>query len=826
MIAGGQPPLAPGHLRFYDAAVPALGAGDYVINAAQHVHPTEGIDESHAVSQAFSIAGPRFSLPPEDVFSVFPPPGAGGNFDEFFPQVVFTERHLPWERNVFPGITPQPPWLALLVFSADPAFADGQAELLKPEAPGTPDAARAVTVTEDRLVARHSGDGIAWPKLAAEWYEGDLEATPVRVIDITPNAFRTLLPAPAMLRYLAHVRQVNSSSKDETVLGIAGHGWYSAVAAGRLPAGRSIVHLVSLEGLADYLTDPEKALKDAAGNDAQRVRLVSLLGWTFTCLPDPGVTFAAIARGLVRDAGGPRRTAFTLSLAHQPDPAKPAQQVAASAIARGYVPLQYDARGGEQTFALYRGPFTPVPVASFTRTTQIAPGQADAGWRPFGTASAALVYDAGHGIYDVSYAVAWETGRALALADAAFSQELLDWERDGHALVDLLLERDQQLGGLDAASEQELLALIQPYALTDPFITHLLTELGPQLVPPPSSAQHPDSTQPSDGPQPQDGASPRSAARLPAYRARPAVPATGESIDGLLSQPAVQQVVRTLGGQELDDIADWLARRQLLDGVPFEALVPRAEMLPPESVRFFYLDPNWLDALLEGALSIGIESSRDTLYQDLMKDLIWDAADRAVRTLRARLLADSGITPPDLAPAAAPQLAGMLLRSAAVAGWPGLEARGFGKIAPASPGSVPPQPDPGTLIPALRIGRLASDVLCCLWPAVPAIVTIDEPHEGVCFGFEDGKLRLRSLGADYGTGLGGDAYTIDATEVIDGSTRVLDLGQLRKRIAAKLPAGSADQPVTGDELAVRDVAMQLVKVPDQAVFAPPEAAPR
>jgi len=105
----------------------------------------------------------------------------------------------------------------------------------------------------------------------------------------------------------------------------------------------------------------------------------------------------------------------------------------------------------------------------------------------------------------------------------------------------------------------------------------------------------------------------------------------------------VQQAVREVGGQQLDQIADWLAQRYLLIGIPFENLVAHAALLPQESVRFFYIDSNWLDALTEGALSIGIESSRDRLYQDLMKDLIWNTAFAAMQQVRNNLL---GATPP------------------------------------------------------------------------------------------------------------------------------------------------------------------------------------
>ena len=56
-------------------------------------------------------------------------------------------------------------------------------------------------------------------------------------------------------------------------------------------------------------------------------------------------------------------------------------------------------------------------------------------------------------------------------------------------------------------------------------------------------------------------------------------------------------------------------------------------MLPNESIRFFHVDRNWLDALVDGALSVGMLDSRGTLpsvseeddqvqkYHELLDDL-------------------------------------------------------------------------------------------------------------------------------------------------------------------------------------------------------------
>ena len=76
------------------------------------------------------------------------------------------------------------------------------------------------------------------------------------------------------------------------------------------------------------------------------------------------------------------------------------------------------------------------------------------------------------------------------------------------------------------------------------------------------------------------------------------------SLKAILAQPHVvataQQALPVPG-----DVAAWLHDLAVLKGVPFGYLVPDNAMLPPESIRFFVLDPNWINALLEGAASIG-----------------------------------------------------------------------------------------------------------------------------------------------------------------------------------------------------------------------------
>ena len=77
-----------------------------------------------------------------------------------------------------------------------------------------------------------------------------------------------------------------------------------------------------------------------------------------------------------------------------------------------------------------------------------------------------------------------------------------------------------------------------------------------------------------------------------------------QGIEAKFADPAA--IADALGDIEVPaGIAAWLGRLLTLAGVPFGYLVPDEAMLPPESIRFFRLNENWVRALLDGAFSLG-----------------------------------------------------------------------------------------------------------------------------------------------------------------------------------------------------------------------------
>lgn len=179
-----------------------------------------------------------------------------------------------------------------------------------------------------------------------------------------------------------------------------------------------------------------------------------------------------------------------------------------------------------------------------------------------------------------------------------------------------------------------------------------------------------------------------------------------------------------------DDLVEWIARLVLLYPVPFHYLVPHQSLLPQESLRFFNLDDNWVNAMLDGALSIAVRTAemRTSSRADLQSVL-----SKIVYQYRLRLQGKAPEWNPSERYMDAPKT-GFLLRSSIVSGWPGVEVTAVTN-APADP----------NLPKILRLDQIAEGVLFCLARGSLQTVTFREPREGLTFGVSsDGKARSKS----------------------------------------------------------------------------------
>lgn len=203
----------------------------------------------------------------------------------------------------------------------------------------------------------------------------------------------------------------------------------------------------------------------------------------------------------------------------------------------------------------------------------------------------------------------------------------------------------------------------------------------------------------------------------------PGRPPRHETLLALAQDPGAQAAVKAQAGPVPADVSSWLSDLGLLIGLPFVYLVPDGRMLPLESVRFFVIDQNWIAALVDGALTLaGTSSPAATAVAMFRPDILAAAEDVSVR--RRRVAAVPGQAAGDAtgtAPAAT-VYSGMLLRSAAVADWPGLRVSGFADTAGATPLAV------------ARFERLAPAILLVLFAGLVQRVDVSEPGQHLHFG--------------------------------------------------------------------------------------------
>ena len=268
------------------------------------------------------------------------------------------------------------------------------------------------------------------------------------------------------------------------------------------------------------------------------------------------------------------------------------------------------------------------------------------------------------------------------------------------------------------------------------------------------------------------------------------------------------------------ELRHFLARLRLLHGVPFSYLVPDENLLPVESIRFFYLDRAWTDALVQGALSVGTVSTSDRgelekVYPHIRPEV--DAAERKVRTPK-----DESLLHDD-----AGAVTGFLLRSRVVSGWPALHVRGYSEdVLPDDALSTVAESHEKRM-KVLRMERLAPAVLLVLFDGVPAVIHVEEPRQGLQFGIRiDPKappnqqravvdVRKQKTGKPVPPKkTDPDANTVPVP-FRRGAPGVIDLNRLRTRLMNKAEVGA------GGQMEPRDFALQLLKFPYRQVFGDP-----
>lgn len=750
-----------GSIQFFDGYFPALTAGTYSIEVKHTVQAASGPNPEYKLKQAFRVEAPEFTIDPLAVESISPPDGASGIYGQQLPFLVLADPALAWERSLMPG-GQQPsqanpvPWIALLLFTEKEIYFAADSD-------------SPVTTSRVSDLLAPNPD-VLKPQLPAGWVSAELLDSQCQTITIPGAAFNAVMPLTTELPYTAHCRAVNVEDEDPVLV--------SVLVANRLPVPnlsespnapvRYYAQLVSLEGFGEYLGPNGKPIPSKPGkNVPMDVQLVSLHNWSFVSMPQPGLSFLQLMEGLIASEA---ETA-TLNLPVPEDANLPTG--AGERLEEGFVPLTFVSGAGEESFAWYRGPFTAEPP-------QPAPavGNPPVPIAQAGSAEELIIYVAEQGLFDLSYAAAWNIGRSLALADANFAQEINGFRSSAQSALGAAGQR-AAMPHLAGATLHRLMARD---ATRSQFASLMASGLG------------------------RDWTEALGRARL--YKASGATQRATRAQRGrvrlgsrkFLNHPHLSAALSGAVAESIDPIAAWLANLTLLFPLPFSYLVPDGRMLPVESIRFFYVDPCWIDALSAGALSIGIHSSADVAVQRAMLPSLAEAVSAKRRERFRRVKAAAPGTPEDTAM----RMSGILIRSQLISGWPELAVSAMRGGAPVS---------------IVRDDCPSQNVRLVLFDGIPDLVALGEPYQGLHFGVPDNGIVPRYVTAPNPIG-----KQIPGVQPVPpgGYSAFLDIYCRTREGAvvklAELGSALANATAAGASFGAGDFAIQVVRAPERQKF--------
>lgn len=260
------------------------------------------------------------------------------------------------------------------------------------------------------------------------------------------------------------------------------------------------------------------------------------------------------------------------------------------------------------------------------------------------------------------------------------------------------------------------------------------------------------------------------------------------------SFPELAMNLETVYPQE---IAEWFAQLKLLKGVPLSYLVGDEKQLPPESIRFFYLDENWTCQMTGGALSIGAGSRKANMVNafysadfDVMgKESICHPRERHIHQkqkqfyysrVRQRTEETGEIT-------------GFIMRSQLVKLWKGLESTATDKQ--------------GNPLIILRMEQLSEEIMLCLYQGEIAKLRVKEPKEGLRFGTHENDRTIHVR--DVKKGNEGALISGETVQIQTNSYGRADILSLAENLRSKTGA---------ERISSAELAMELIIAPGLAEF--------
>ena len=168
-------------------------------------------------------------------------------------------------------------------------------------------------------------------------------------------------------------------------------------------------------------------------------------------------------------------------------------------------------------------------------------------------------------------------------------------------------------------------------------------------------------------------------------------------------------------------LREFLTDLRLLRHLPLSYLVPDAALLPPESIRFFHVDPTWVDRLIDGVFAAANTGTVDFVFSYSMLQMARVGIDTELTNLAKAQIAGTAWT-------GGQPMTGMLIRSELARRWPDMIIRGYTSTNVADP-TVP-------TVPVLRAEPISKDIYIALFAGQPQMVHVREPNVGTRYGVE------------------------------------------------------------------------------------------
>jgi hypothetical protein len=280
----------------------------------------------------------------------------------------------------------------------------------------------------------------------------------------------------------------------------------------------------------------------------------------------------------------------------------------------GYTLQRYLLQTGEEAVSLYRGPLTPAYVPPISQT-----------WWPYQSdfSTDYQVLDRELGIIDITYAVAWQLGRTLGIADQAFTAALVRLRSTVQTTARRATKKDTGIQG-SVKSKAETFASLA--ASVNKLATLGKAAPGENVSDP--ARRFVTTNEPAPGFAGGGGTTKtikhnvvqRAAFESHVIR-QTAQLGSAKNTNSKPSDNATEEEVfipfndiNIPNSSDWQTVQTWVVSNLFLKNIPTHYLIPDPSFLQRESIKFFYIDTNWMDAFIDGALSIGNHLGERALF--------------------------------------------------------------------------------------------------------------------------------------------------------------------------------------------------------------------